>query len=170
MISLDVSGLREVDKMLNDLSKGVQKRVLTKALLAGGEIIARSARQKAPRETGFLYEHITVTDKRPDDANVGKAAYGAARSAGLTGRQAGQVARAANRAAGLNQAEVWVGASKRAVAAWPQEVGTINHPAHPFLRPAFDENRALVADTIAFELFDQIQKATARAKARASSR
>lgn len=170
MISLKVSGLREVDKMLNDLSKGVQKRVLTKALMAGGEIIARAARLKAPRETGYLYEHIAVTDKRPDDANVGAAAYAEARSAGLTGRQAGQVARTANIAAGNHQAEVWVGASKSAVAAWPQEVGTINHPAHPFLRPAFEETKAKVADTIAFELFDQIQKATARAKVRAGSR
>lgn len=164
MIRMEIEGLREADAMLAELSKAVQKRVLTRALLAGGEIIARAARQKAPVESGFLYEHITVTDKRPDDANVGAAAYAEARSAGLSGGQAGQVARAANRAAGVNQAQVWVGASKRAVAAWPQEIGTINHPAQPYLRPAFEETRARVTEMVAFELFDQIERRAARAR------
>ena len=167
MITMEIEGLREVDAALSQLSKSVQKRVLTKALMAGGQILARSARAKAPRDTGYLYEHIEVTDLKPDDVSVGRAAYAEARAAGLSGRQAGSVAHAANRAAGFNQAEVYVGASKRAVAAWPQEIGTINHPAHPFLRPAFEETKGRVAETIAFELFDQIEKATARARARA---
>lgn len=164
MISMKIEGLREADAMLAAMSRAVQKRVLTKALLAGGEVIARAARQKAPIQSGFLYEHITVTDKRPDDANVGAAAYAAARSSGLTGKQAGHVARAANRAAGFNQAEVWVGASKRAVAAWPQEIGTINHSAQPYLRPAFEETKGRVAEMVAFELFDQIEQRARRAR------
>lgn len=167
MIEMKIEGLREVDAMMSSLPKGVQKRVMTKALMEGGEIIARAARAKAPVETGFLFEHITVTDKRPDDANVGAAAFGDARAAGLSARQAGQVARTANIAAGNHQATVWVGASKRAVAAWPQEIGTVNHPAHPYLRPAFEETKGRVAETIAFALFEQIEKATARARARA---
>lgn len=164
MIKMEIKGLREVDAMLSELSKSVQKRVLTKALMAGGEVLARSARQKAPVDSGFLYEHIAVTDKKPDDVNVGAAGFHAARRAGLSGRQAGQVARAANRAAGFNQAEVYVGASKSAVAAWPQELGTVNHPAQPFLRPAFEETKQRIADMVAFELFAQIEARTRKAK------
>lgn len=164
MITMKITGAKEADAMLSQLSKGVQKRVLTKALLSGGEIIARAARAKAPVLTGRLREFIDVTDKRPDDADVGAAAFGMAKQAGLSGAQAGQVARAANTASREYQAQVWVGASKRVAEAWPQEVGTINHPAHPYLRPAFEQTKAKVADTIAFEIFAGLESALRRRK------
>lgn len=166
MITMKITGLKEADAMLSQLSKSVQKRVLTKALLAGGEIVARSARAKAPVLTGRLREYIDVTDKRPDDADVGAAAFGLAKQAGLTGGQAGQVARAANVAAREYQAQVWVGASKRVAEAWPQEVGTVHHAAQPYLRPAFEETKSKVADTIAFEIFAGIESALRRRAAK----
>lgn len=168
MFEVKIEGLREVDAALSALPLAVQKRTMTTALMRAGEVIAREARRMAPVDEGFLRESINVTDKRPDHLNVGGQAYALAMQEGFTSGEAGQVARAANRAVrGTNfQAEVWVGPSKRAASAWPQELGTINHPAHPFLRPAFDATRARVAETLAFELFDLVQRAAARHAAR----
>jgi HK97 gp10 family phage protein len=132
------------------------------ALMEGGEIIARAARRNAPYRTGQLYEYINVTDVKPKDHNAGRAAFGVARASGLSARDAGAVSRAANRAAGYAFAEVFVGPSDAAVAAWPQEVGTINHPPQSFMRPAFDATVRQATETIAFEMMRLIEQAAAR--------
>jgi len=165
-VTMEIKGLQEVDRMLSELPKAVGKRVLTKALMAGGEEIARVARTRAPVLTGNLRESVNVTSVKPKDHNAGRAAFGAGLQAGLSRGQASQLAATANRAAGYDFAEVFVGTPSNAVPAWPQELGTINHSAQPFLRPAFEATKARAAQTIAFEIFYEIERAAARYRSR----
>jgi HK97 gp10 family phage protein len=165
-VTMKMTGLREVEQMLTELPKAVGKRVLTKALMAGGEVIASAARTRAPVLTGNLRESVNVTAVKPKDHDAGKAAFGVGLRAGLSRGQAVGLARTANRAAGYDFAEVFVGTPAQAVPAWPQELGTINHPAQPFLRPAFEATKQRAADTIAFELFFEIERAAQRYRSR----
>ena len=43
-----------------------------------------------------------------------------------------------------------------------QEFGTVNHPPHPFMRPAWLANKTRALDTMKKELWEEIQKAAAR--------
>jgi len=49
-----------------------------------------------------------------------------------------------------------------------QEFGTVHHGPQPFVRPAFDADHRAMLDRISKELWEDIQKAVARAERRAA--
>lgn len=134
-----VEGLKEVEAVFADLGKSVSRRIARKALTAGGEILAKEMRSRAPRKDSNLVESIDVGTQ-------------------LTRRQ-----RAMHRK--QDPVEVFVGAKDPA--AVPQEFGTFKEPPQPFARPAWDASKTQVLDRISDELMVGVDQAVARAAAKA---
>jgi HK97 gp10 family phage protein len=134
-----VEGLKEVEEAFADLGKSVSRRIARKALTAGGEILAREMRARAPKKDMNLVESIDVGTQ-------------------LTRRQ-----KSLHRK--QDPVEVFVGAKDPA--AVPQEFGTFKDPPQPFARPAWDATQTQVLDRIADELMVGVDQAVARAAAKA---
>lgn len=130
-----VEGLKELEEALRELPKATGKNVLRRALLKAGEPIASSAAALAPRLRGKLQMSIGTGTK-------------------LSRRQ-----KRLHRPE--STVEVFVGAGAL-VQAITQEFGTVNHPAKPFMRPAWDGNKTKALDTIRDDLAEEIEKARQR--------
>jgi HK97 gp10 family phage protein len=130
-----VEGLRELERALAELPKATAKNTLKRTLKLAAQPIADHAQRLAPRDTGGLAEGIMVTTKKPK------------RHKPKSGRAF---------------AEIYIGPKARSVNAVPQEFGTVNHPAQPFMRPAWDAEQMTALDIIKNELGGQITKAAAR--------
>lgn len=135
-----VEGLRELEQALRDLPQATGKAVLRRVLKQIAQPIADHAKRLAPRDTGALQASITVSSK-------------------LSRRQ-----RSVHRKMFKDDrasVEMFVGAG-----ALPQatlrEFGGDDHPAQPFMRPAWDANKSRALDTVKASLWDEIQKAAAR--------
>lgn len=55
-VELHIEGLSDLDAALKDLGDGVERRVLAKAVAAGGEVLLEGAQRRAPRSRGTLPE------------------------------------------------------------------------------------------------------------------
>lgn len=108
MIGVKVTGGAALGRALAQLTERMGKKTLRNALMTGGEIIRKSASRHAPHAPG-------APDLRE---NIG----------------INPVKRLPQDA----QAAVVVGPTKGFGYGLPQELGTRRHPAHPFMRPAFD--------------------------------
>lgn len=135
-MKVKVEGFRELEASLSELPKATGKAVLRRVLKAAGEPIQSAAQANAPVLTGQLEISIVTGTK-------------------LTRRQA-RMAKLANK----STVEMHVGTKNQA--AVPQEFGTVNAPAQPFLRPAWDANKEGTLDTIKSNLGAEIEKAAAR--------
>lgn len=141
-----VDGLKEVQDALRGLlpdrtARNVMRRVLTKQ----AKIVAAAAQSKAPKRLRQLEESI----------QVGK----------LSARQ-----RAQHRRVDPNDVEVFVGAGVLPHAHL-QEYGSSIHGAQPFMRPAWDENKQKIIESIKGDMWQEIRKAAerlARKQARAA--
>src|SRR5262245_5389114 len=134
-VTVKVEGLSELADALEELPKATGTNVQKRALLKASEPIFEMARRLAPVLSGALKRSIEPGTK-------------------LSRRQKMLLHK-------QSKVEVYVGA-----AALPhahlQEFGTVHHPAHPFLRPAWDANKRRAFDMIKKELADEIEKARAR--------
>lgn len=138
-----VSGLKDLDKALGQLSKATAKSVLRRVLKDAGEPIARAARQKAPTDTFILQESIDV-------------------STTLNRRQ-----RALHKAEGGRAfQEMFVGTNDPAGV--QQEFGNENHAAQPFMRPAWDSEQDKALEIISNQLWTEIEDAAKRLAKKAS--
>ncbi|WP_411033838.1 HK97-gp10 family putative phage morphogenesis protein [Shinella sp. BYT-45] len=144
--SVKVEGLRDLEKALGDLPKANAKRVLTKTLKEAGEPVARTARALAPKDKLHLSEGIDVTTK-------------------LSPRQ-----RRLNKKE--SPVEMYIGPGPDP-AAHLDEFGTGDRitedgrnlgsmPAQPFMRPAWDQHKMGVLDTIANRTWWEIEQAARR--------
>lgn len=138
-VKVRVEGLREVEQAMEELKTVTARSVGRKALMAGGEILARAARALAPKHEMHLSESVDVGTK-------------------LTSRQASLHVKESD-------IEVFVGPNNPA--AVPQEFGTYKEPPQAFMRPAWDETQQAVLKRIADELMIGVDKAVARARAKA---
>jgi len=134
LAKLKVEGLRELERALAELPKATAKNTLKRTLKLAAQPIADHAQRLAPRDTGGLAEGIMVTTKKPKK----------------------------HKSKGRAFAEIYIGPKARSVNAVPQEFGTVNHPAQPFMRPAWDAEKETSLDIIKNELGGQITKAAAR--------
>lgn len=158
-ITMKVEGLKEVRAALDELPKATSKNVIKRVLLKQAEPIVRAARAAAPVRYGHLKRSI-IALYRSTGGDAGKSAFAQARAGGASRAEAGQAARAANRGAG-GSAEVIIGPGRHPQAIF-QEFGTEHHPAHPFLRPAWDSNKDKVLEGIKDDLWAEIKKAAQR--------
>ena len=59
-IHLEIKGLKELNNLLNKLPDKIAKKPLQNALRAGGNVVVKAAKAKAPVDTGLLRDSISV--------------------------------------------------------------------------------------------------------------
>lgn len=57
-ITAQLSGLEDVKRRLESIHTAMRKQILRKATTAGGQILAKEVKQRAPKETGLLRKSI----------------------------------------------------------------------------------------------------------------
>jgi HK97 gp10 family phage protein len=137
MIRFRVSGLEGLEAALRELKTATAKRTVRKVLGDALEPVADTARLLAPFDDGDLRESIVVGTK-------------------LTG-----AAREEARWESPSRVSVYVGTANRN--AVPLEFGSSRTLAQPFMRPAWDMNRARVLAHILENMRAEVAKAAARA-------
>jgi HK97 gp10 family phage protein len=153
-----MSGLRELKAALEELPKSTARRVQERVLLKRAQPVVTTAKAKAPVQFGDLRDSIQATTRRPKGHKTPAArAFAQTRAMGGSTAQA----RAASKAAGPAFVEVFIGPGRMPQASL-QEFGTSHHPPHPYMRPAWDENKGKVLDGIGKDLWDEINKSAAR--------
>lgn len=173
-VKVSVSGLKELDAALGELSKSGARGVLRRALSKAAEPMRAAAERNAPERTGALKKSIIVTSKV--DNKAGKAEYAAVMKGGGSKAQAVGALRDARREKGIGEsfAEVFMGPAKSgkraSIKAMVQEFGSVKQGAQPYMRPAFDGEAHNVIGKIKDELSTEIGKAVGRARARAAKK
>ena len=121
--NLDFSGLQEIARDLELLSRAENNKVLRDATRAGAEVNKQEVIKKAPVRTGKLKNNVVVLTQKA--------------------RRRGDIAsgvhiRGVNPRTGNSDNTMKAG-NKRNAFYWRfVELGTSHMPAHPFVRPAFD--------------------------------
>lgn len=136
-VTVRIEGLRELDHALGELPKATARNVLRRVLKKAAEPTLSAMEAHAPRDTGWTAGSIAI-------------------SSTLNRSNRGDVKRE-----GKAFAEVYVG-SDRGSAAVFQEWGTVNQPAHPYMRPAWEGTKERALEIIGKELGSEIEKAAAR--------
>ena len=157
-ITVKLEGLRELEKALRDLPKATAKRVQQRVLMKRAKPIAEAAKSKAPVWSEALKKSIQATTKRPRGHKTAAARAFASAGGGAAGR-------AAAKAAGGTPAEVFIVAG-RLPQAHMVEFGSVNNRPVGYMRGAWDEHKRGTLDDIARDLWDEIQRAAARAAKR----
>lgn len=126
-----ITGAGELTRRLNVLGEKA-KEVVEPAAMAGAEVIRKAASEKAPRDTGFLAEHIVaeVKDVQPLKATI-------------------QVGPDKDAYYGLF-VELGHALVRGSTKATRKVIGNV--PPHPFLRPALDENKQEAKAAVAEEI------------------
>ena len=147
-VRVSVSGLKELDAALGELTKATARNVLRRVLLKAGEPIAETAARLAPDDpatgSGDLKASIAVGTK-------------------LTARQQRLHRRAPKDERAF--AEAFVGTSDPTGV--QQEFGNERHGPQAFMRPAWDQEQGAALDVIKDELGGEIDKAVQRMNRRA---
>lgn len=171
-MGLRIEGMRDLDEALKQLPRATGRNVLDRALKRAAKPIQQKAKAIAPRDTGELRKSIIVESVKRGDAG-GKAAFARARAAGASVSEARAALISAS--SGETKAEVRVGPRKakskaEGIKTIVQEFGSVNQPAQPYMRPAWDANRDAASEGIRKELWSEIEKAVARRAKRAAAR
>ncbi|MEA5177150.1 HK97-gp10 family putative phage morphogenesis protein [Enterobacter hormaechei] len=128
--SLDFSGLNDIAKDLEALSRAENNKVLRDATRAGAEVLKEEVIARAPVRTGKLKKNVVVVTQKS--------------------RRRGEISSGVHiRGVNPRNAFYW-----RFV-----ELGTANMPAHPFVRPAYDtreEEAASVAIARMNQAIDEV--------------
>lgn len=128
--NLDFSGLADIASDLELLSRAENNKVLRDATRAGAEVLRDEVIARAPRRTGKLAKNVVVVTQKA--------------------RRRGEIAsgvhiRGVNPQTG-NSDNTMKASNPRNAFYWRfVELGTINAPPHPFVRPAFDTRQELAA-------------------------
>ncbi|MDM2764368.1 HK97-gp10 family putative phage morphogenesis protein [Citrobacter sp. Cpo150] len=122
-ITLDFSGLEEISRELELLSRAENNKVLRDATRAGAEVLKDEVIARAPERTGKLKKNVVVVTQKS--------------------RRRGEISsgihiRGRNMRTG-NSDNTMKASDPRNAFYWRfVEMGTVNMPPHPFIRPAFD--------------------------------
>ena len=126
-------GLKELDDALRALPEDMQGAPARAALKAGASVIQDVMKRRAPR------------DPEVQDPTLAE--------------DIGVVTRVSNK---KNEAFAQIGPTKRVFYGRFQELGTSNHRARPFMRPALDEDGQIAVSAMANELRRAIERAAKR--------
>ncbi|ELY2747536.1 HK97-gp10 family putative phage morphogenesis protein [Cronobacter sakazakii] len=128
--SLDFSGLNDIANDLEALSRAENNKVLRDATRAGAEVLREEVIQRAPERSGKLKKNVVVlTQKSRRRGEISSGVHIRGRNM-RTGNSDNSM-----KASDPRNAFYW-----RFV-----ELGTVNMPAHPFVRPAFDTRQEQAA-------------------------
>jgi HK97 gp10 family phage protein len=138
-VTVKFEGGRELEAALRELPKATGRNAIRRGLKKVAEPIREDAEQRAPELTGRLKLSI------------------------VTGTQLTRAQKRMAKREGTYFAEIHVGtASGHGV---PQEFGTVNHPAQPFMRPAWEGGKDNALKDMGKFLWEEIEKtATRRAR------
>lgn len=165
LMSVQMSGLSELDKALGNLTKATARNVLKRTLTKAAEPIRDEAKRLAPVRTGKLRDSIMISARVKN--KVGNAEYSAAMRAGLSkdaARSALLAARKAGKGTG-SMAEVYVGPARGGGViryAHIVEFGSVDTAMQPYMRPAWDSQKDVALNLIKGELARQIMAAARR--------
>ena len=119
---LDFSGLEDISRDLQLLSGAENNRVLREATRAGANVLKEEVVSRAPVRRGKLRRNVVVLSRRSRDG----------------GMESGVHIRGVNPDTG-NSDNTMKADNPRNAFYWRfVEMGTVNMPPHPFVRPAFD--------------------------------
>lgn len=119
-MTFQIEGMKELDNRLQKLERKAQKKVLRKALAAGGRVIVKAAKKNVDPKYKKLKKAITAKAKvkggggQPVKVPSGEIIYIKSKA----------------------EASVSIGFPREVL--YFVELGTSQHPARPFLRPAID--------------------------------
>lgn len=128
--SLDFSGLSDIARDLEVLSRAESNKVLRDATRAGADVIRKAVVNNAPERTGKLKKNVVILTQR--SKRRGEIISGVH----IRGR---------NLRTGNSDNSMKARDPRNAFYWRFVELGTINMPAHPFIRPAFDTTEELAA-------------------------
>lgn len=168
-----LEGVAELEAALKELTKATVRNTLRRALIKAAEPMRAAAAQNAPEDTGGLKRGIQIGTKIAKDKSrdPGSRAFAATMTGGGSRAEAVQALRDARRAQGVGEtfAEVFLGpvraTKKNSIKAIAQEFGSVNHPAHPYMRPAFDVEAIPTLKRLEGHLKTEIAKSVSRARA-----
>ncbi len=143
---LDFSGLLDLSKEMELLSKAENSKVLREATRAGAEVIRDEVDENAPERKGKLKRNIMVASERsiPGTAVAGIRIRGTNAS--------GTNSDITTKAGDKNNAFYW-----RFI-----ELGTSKMLAHPFVRPAFDAKEVEASQVVIDRLNQAIDEVLAK--------
>ncbi|AKG94521.1 hypothetical protein Shpa_10 [Paracoccus phage Shpa] len=148
---VSLSGLKELDERMSNLTRGMQRGALRSALMKAAKPLVEIAKHKAPVKSGKLRDSIMVGAK-------------------LNSRQA-KLHRRMFRD-DRSSIELFVGPSYLMGGGGRHghllEFGTRKMAAQPFMRPAWDQDREAMLERIGDELRLSIDRAIARAARKAA--
>ncbi len=142
--SLDFSGLNDIAKDLEALSRAENNKVLRDATRAGAEVLKEEVIARAPVRTGKLKKNVVVVTQKS--------------------RRRGEISsgvhiRGVNPRTGNSDNTMKANNPRNAFYWRFVELGTANMPAHPFVRPAYDtreEEAASVAIARMNQAIDEV--------------
>ena len=140
-IDIKVTGDRETQMALNSLSRAMGNKIVIAALEVAGKPVLASARSKAPTLTTALKKSLHIEPVKTRKKIGIRIA---------TGRR--------------DELPIW--ADDPYYYPMAVEVGTANMPAHPYMRPALDENRQRCIDIAAYEIRKGVEAAVIKRQAR----
>jgi HK97 gp10 family phage protein len=141
-VTVKVEGLSQLGERMRTLSEDVNKRIGRAAVAAGSNVIAKAAKAKVPADTGNLRRNIITKRLPPGEARLTSEFIVTVRKGRVTKKQ---------KERGL----------KDAFYGGFLEFGTVKMPPRPFLRPAFDENKAQAVQAIKERIEARLKKAGA---------
>lgn len=123
-----ITGAKELDKVLSLLPKRLQRKVLLQALRAGAKPMLDDARNGIPVKSGMTKKDLKIRAVPAKESGAPAVAIGGSNAK-----------------------------SGRAYITRFLELGTSKMPAHPFLRPAFDNNAEQTLNIVGKELGRRIE-------------
>jgi HK97 gp10 family phage protein len=140
--SVSISGSTALKGKFDQLSAIVQGRTLERAIVSGALLIQNEAKRRVPKLTGNLSRSIHIGGH--EDMNPGGAGVINTTGAGVPGPEIA-----------THSAAVYVGTD--VIYGPPVEFGTSKMGAQPYMRPAFDGQRAAAVQECGAALIDLIR-------------
>lgn len=160
--SVKMSGFKELEAALAQLPKATAKNTLNRALMKAAIPMRDAAVGFAPIKTGKLRDGIIISKKTKNGSIRGEIAglikQGHDRVAAVSKAKANRAARGMEN----NFAQIYLGVASNIRQAIPQEFGTEDTVAHPFMRPAFDGKKEETVNILRGETWTEINKSANR--------
>lgn len=153
-LSMQVSGLAELQKALAELPKKLSTNIMRGALSAGANVIADEARRFVPVDTGQLKESIRVSSRLVRGHPIVTVKAGGRYKVYKGGKaQKGKPYRTVSNSGAIRYHAPYY--------AHFVEFGTVKMGARPFMRPAFDAKKAEAVEVIADYIRKRLRAAVA---------
>lgn len=153
-IDVKITGLQELQRVLENMPKDVAKKIIRSTLKEAGEEMRESMAAAAPKESGFLSQHFNVKLRISGDDIMGTAFIGPAGKMYYPKRGSKEIGVATGKhphKGGL----VPVASVARFL-----EFGTSRMAAHPFMRAVFEGHKDIALKHIIADLQAAIAKWT----------